>query len=280
MCSRRFFDVFAYLFTTWNLCIGLVCSAPLTDPKKDRPIWEEDFNQKDISTFAQGLFKDSHVTLAKNCGPDGTDAIRVAYVPCGRGSERVVARCPLPSAVDEASLAFDVCFDRDFIWAKGGKLHGLGPQSPITGGAEREPDGWSARVMFKEDGHCATYLYDQNKTKTYGIGSLSDKRVFQAGQWHHVVLHVRLNQPGKEDGSAQIFVDGRQVVKTDGVIFRTDFGKKTLIQNFLFSTFHGGSTGDWSPRNARGEPITVYALFDNFQISEGQPVFKIFGEEK
>jgi len=270
---RRSLSIFSKLSIIWSLYAGLVCAAPTEVLKEDKAIWEENFDQNDKSTFCQKLLKDSHVSLVKNAGPDGSDAIRVAYVPCNRGSERVVARCPLPSAMDEATLSFDVCFDREFVWAKGGKLHGLGPKFPITGGAEREPEGWSARVMFKEAGHCATYLYDQNKTKTYGIGNLSDKCVFQPGQWHRVVLHVRLNRPGKEDGSSQIFVDGHEVVKTDGVMFRADGGKDTMIHNFLFSTFHGGSTEDWSPRNPRGEPITVFALFDNFKVSDGQPVF-------
>jgi hypothetical protein len=39
-------------------------------------------------------------------------------------------------------------FDQDWQWVLGGKLHGLGPEQPITGGNERLPTGWSARVTF------------------------------------------------------------------------------------------------------------------------------------
>lgn len=43
---------------------------------------------------------------------------------------------PLPLATREtaATLVFDVRFDHDFQWMLEGKLHGLGPAKPVTGG--------------------------------------------------------------------------------------------------------------------------------------------------
>lgn len=89
---------------------------------------------RDMGTeLVKQLLSHRHISLAKGGGPDGTDAIRVAYVGSEQGSERVIVRVPLGFATEVATLSFDVRFDRDFQWVKGGKLHGLGPKRPVTG---------------------------------------------------------------------------------------------------------------------------------------------------
>lgn len=228
-----------------------------------------DFDRGIETELEKQLLSHRHISPAKGAGPDGSNAIRVAYVGYELGSERVVVRIPLGFATKAATLSFDVRFDTDFQWVKGGKLHGLGPRRPITGGRKRQPDGWSARVTFKKDGYCATYLYDQEKTKKYGISKKSEQPVFGTNQWHHVVLEVRLNTPGKPDGSARVLVDNKEVIYTRDVVFREDGGPNTMIQQFLFSTFHGGHSLTWAPVDDSGKPTTVYAYFDNFLITEG-----------
>ena len=44
-----------------------------------------------------------------------------------------------------------------------------------------------------------TYLYDQDQMKKYGTGHTSNAPVFTAGKWHHVVLQVTLNDPGRSN---------------------------------------------------------------------------------
>jgi hypothetical protein len=178
-------------------------------------------------------------------------------------------RYPIGSKVNKATLSFDVCFDKEFQWTHGGKLHGLGPKKPITGGKQRKPDGWSARITFKEGGRCATYLYDQDKKKKYGTGHTSSTPVFAAGKWHHVVLQVTLNDPDQSNGCARILIDNREALRSERIEFRGKGGDDTLIQQFLFSTFHGGSSSKWTPVDKKGQPTTVYAYFDNFVVMEG-----------
>ena len=249
------------------LCGGSILFG--ADSEKSKILLHEDFNKDNDKGFAARILRDSHVTLAKGAGPDGSDAIRVAYVGSKRGSERVVERHPLASKVDQATLSFDVRFDRDFQWTRGGKLHGLAPKTPITGGKKRRPDGWSARIMFKKDGKCATYLYDQSKKRKYGRGSTSAGPAFKAGRWHHVVLEVKLNDPGKDNGFARIRIDNKPVVSSEKMVFRGSGGGETLIQTFLFNTFHGGSSPKWAPVDKEGKPTTVHAWFDNFRVTEG-----------
>lgn len=235
--------------------------------RDERILLSEDFNNGANTGLAKVLLSNSRITLAEGAGADGSDAIRVAYIGYQRGSKRVLARYPLATKADQATLSFDVRFDKDFQWKLGGKLHGLGPQRMVSGGNQRRPDGWSARIMFRKGGRCSTYLYDQTNEKKYGIGQTTDNPVFVAGQWHHVVLQVGLNEPASANGFARILIDDREVLNTTNVTFRGEGGSNTRIQKFLFSTFHGGSTPKWAPIDSQGHPTTVYAWFDNFMVT-------------
>jgi hypothetical protein len=42
-----------------------------------------------------------------------------------------------------------------------------------------------------------------------------------------------------------------------------------LNYQFIFETFHGGSSERWAPTNPDGSFATVHALFDNFEVYEG-----------
>lgn len=252
-------------------CVSLTIAAfsalwPPAAYAKDT-LLEEDFDQP--GRFGKQLLSNSHVQLLRKGGPDGSNAIRVSYVGSKDGSERIVARYPLRKAVMEASLSFDVRFGEDFQWVKGGKLHGLGPENAITGGNARQPDGWSARLMFADKGRSHSYLYEQSPDKKYGIGGISPAPVFNKGVWQKVVIRVALNKPGEADGRFSISVDGKEVNKQSGVKFRAEDGKNTLISQMLFSTFHGGNTPDHAPKDEKGNFTTVHADFDNFLVTEG-----------
>lgn len=239
----------------------------ITPALADRPLLEENFDR--LGAFGRLLLSDNHVKLLRKGGPDGSDAIRVAYVGSDEGSERIVASYPLRKAVMEATLTFDVRFDKDFQWVKGGKLHGLGPENPVTGGNERKPDRWSARLMFAEDGRSHSYLYEQSPDKKFGVGDKSKAPVFKKDVWHKVRIQVKVNTAGKADGEFAVHVDNKQVNKQTGVEFRADDGKNTLISKMLFSTFHGGNTAANAPKDDKGKFTTVYADFDNFLVMEG-----------
>lgn len=124
-----------------------------------------DFDRDTQQGPAERLLRHPAIHLEPGVGPDGSDAIRVDYVGYEKGSQRVSVYLPLSQSVSRATLSFDVRFDQDFKWAIGGKLHGLGPQKPVTGGRSKQPDGWSARMMWKTDGKVMTYLYDQSPEK-------------------------------------------------------------------------------------------------------------------
>ncbi len=228
-----------------------------------------DFDDDNSSEAVRLLLDNEYIEFAPGGGQGGSDAIRVKYVGFEQGSHHVVERLPLSRAVEVATLSFDVFFEDGFQWTLGGKLHGLGPEKWVTGGNERLPDGWSARMMFKSAGHVSTYLYDQNREEKYGVGKESEKSVFSVGRWHRVDIEVSLNTPGLFDGFARVIVDGQEATRSMEIRYRDVGGGETLIQKFLFSTFHGGNALEWMPVDEAGNSKTVYARFDNFLVTEG-----------
>ena len=230
-------------------------------------IVEETFDGDTSSGLAAALLGNSAISLAPGQGRDGTDGIRCTYTPSSQGSERVIVEYTFPNGLQLASatLSFDVRFDADFEFVLGGKMHGLAPKDKITGGAPRVADGWSARIMWRPEGRAQTYLYGQDESETFGGGNTTTEPVFQKGVWHRVELQVRLNDAGQANGWSRILLDGIPVVDTRDYEFRGVDTPDSLIQKFLFSTFHGGSNSSWSPSQI------VHANFDNFRIVEGFP---------
>lgn len=237
------------------------------DQAEAKILFSETF--EDGSDFMTTLLENPHVSLQKGCEGNDTNVIKVAYEGFEKGSRRVVHNNLLKTPTDSATLSFDVFFDQDFQWTRGGKLHGLGPINPITGGSERKPMGWSSRTMFKEDGKIASYLYEQDVNNKWGVGKKSEAPVFHAGKWHHVTLQTQLNDAGKANGYARVLVDGEAILLSENIEFRGSDDEETLIQRFLFSTFHGGNNSAWTPLDQEGNPTTVYAYFDNFLVVEG-----------
>ena len=182
-------------------------------------------------------------------------------------------RYRLPERVQEATLCYDVRFDEDFQFVRGGKLNGLGPDRPISGGNEMTLEGWSARVNFSRNESLSTYLYIQNKDGIYGASRGNNTFTFERGRYYAVSLHMKLNSDNDStDGFAKIYIDGELLVDHTDVQFRESVVPESEISNFLFSSFHGGSSPEWAPMDADGNYTTVHALFDNFAVYEGQSI--------
>lgn len=214
-------------------------------------------------------------------GPYGRESrgVRVDYVGYEQGSGRIVFRCPLPSKGLEYTLSYDVRFDKDFQFVRGGKLHGLGPEHVMSGGGGTAPDGWSARVVFHKNGGVGTYVYNQAQSGKYGLADWADGFRFEPGRFHRVTLYVRINSAADaSDGIVRLYVDGQKLIDRVGIRYRGVSGDQALITSMLFSTFHGGGDPTWAPKDKDGRFVTVSADFDNFEAFAGPPAFDATGD--
>lgn len=251
------------LFAT--VCCGFL--APLASATEAS---FEDFDGP-LGALGQQVVRHPLVELAGGEGVGGTTGIKVDYQGFAQGSRRVLARLSLAKPAVEYALEFAVRFCPGFDFAKGGKLHGLGPQAPVTGGRVLTPAGWSARLMFRANGGLMTYVYHQDQPRRFGAVKVAKDFRFEPGVYHRVRMHVRVNEPpSASNGFVWVSVDGRKLIEHKGLRFRGVAGEDGLIQTFLFSTFHGGSSPEWAPRTAVGAYKVDCAYFDDIEIERLQ----------
>jgi hypothetical protein len=88
-----------------------------------------------------------------------------------------------------------------------------------------------------------------------------------------VSLHVRVNDPPEaSNGFSRLYVDGRLIEQHENLRLRGAGGDATLVNKFMFSSFHGGHRPENAPRDADGNYTTVYATFDNISVYEGEHI--------
>lgn len=230
-------------------------------------VWKEGFDGT-LTLIGNSIIHNRHVKLAPGEGIGGSEGIEVFYQGNSEGSERVIYTAPLAEPSLDYTLSFAVKFCADFDFGKGGKLHGLGPLRPITGGHKATPEGWSARLMFMRDGGLMTYVYNQDMRGKYGDKKIAKKFRFISGQYYKIKMRVMLNNPATErNGKIEVDVDGVRVIEHGNLRFRSLDGRDGMIQTFLFNTFHGGNSADWAPRTFDGIYKRDCAYFDDFVIS-------------
>lgn len=239
----------------------------ITPSDNDATVLQETFDTATASSFGQKIIENQHTKLVEGKGVDGSVAVKVFYVGDERGSKRVLASAPI-AAAEKATLSFSVNFCSDFDFARGGKLHGLGPIKPVSGGNAVSADRWSARLMWSRNGILKTYVYHQDMKGKFGDGRFAKDFAFHPGQYYKIDMTVTLNtKPELADGYVDVLVDGEPVIHHDGLRFRSTSSADGLISKILFSTFHGGSSPEWAPRNADGSFKTDCAYFDNFTVT-------------
>jgi len=254
-------------------------SCSLISMNADRAPLVETFDDGGNS-FSAKLLRHQAISIAEASGVSGSNAIRVIYQGSPQGSERVIVGHSLPKGLLEATLTYDVKFCDAFQFVKTGKLHGLGPENLAAGGLPFDDARWSARVAFLSNGRIGTYLYHQDLPGQYGEITTAAGFRFEPNRYYRVALYVRLNDPPEaENGRAELFVNGTQVVSRENLRFRAVSGERTLIQKLLFNTFHGGHTPDFAPRNSDGSFSRECAYFDNIAVYPGFTVKKMPGDQ-
>lgn len=130
---------------------------------------------------------------------------------------------------------------------KGGKLPGLYGGAGNTG--TKHPngrDGFTTRCMWREQGRGIEYPFLPTSPGGTTIG-LGDPLFAADGQWHSMTQEVRLNDPGKQNGSIVFGYDDK-CVRAPNLEFRTV--ASLGIDGVLFQTFFGGGEPDWATKVA------------------------------
>lgn len=183
----------------------------------------------------------------------GEPGLRVHY-PAGssspgedpRGGAGFYSDPPSLRDAEQACLSYMVRFPSDFDFVLGGKLPGLyGGEAPSGGEEVDGKSGFSMRLMWREEGEGELYPY------VVGFEGTSIGRGFwrfPRGRWMTIEQEVVLNDPGQENGIVRLWVDSRPVLEHQDVVFRTT--PAVTIDGLMFSTFFGGSGGEWrTPRD-------------------------------
>ena len=73
---------------------------------------------------------------------------------------------------------------------------------------------------------------------------------------------MQVNTPGKADGRIRVWLNEKLALDRKGLRLRGKVEPEVaLVDQFMFSTFHGGSTRKWAPVR------DCHARFDDFLIS-------------
>ncbi|PRY65764.1 hypothetical protein B0H98_102294 [Vreelandella songnenensis] len=147
---------------------------------------------------------------------------------------------------ERACLSYKVRFPSDFDFVKGGKLPGLyGGEAPSGGESVDGENGFSMRLMWREDGEGELYPYVVDfEGESVGRGFWR----YPAGSWITIEQEILLNDPHQENGVARVWIDGQPVLEQSNIVFRTT--SDITIEGLMFSTFFGGTGEGWrTPRD-------------------------------
>ena len=153
---------------------------------------------------------------------DGKNNVLGILYPAGEyGSRGSGAQWQRDFAPVEAAYArYAIRFADDFDFVLGGKLPGLaGGEANAGGNAPTGVDGWSARMMWREEGCIVFYVYHVDQPGEFGQ-DVGWGTAFERGQWHVVELLGVMNEPGKNDGVLMGWLDGRLVADRRDLRFR------------------------------------------------------------
>lgn len=223
---------------------------------------ENDFGA--APTWNNGLNEGRAVITAE----DGNQFLRVTYPggQFGPAQGGVQFKVALGGSYDELYFSYRVRFAAGFDFVKGGKLPGLvGGTSPT--GCSPDPDGFSARNMWRTGGAAVQYVYYPTQPNNCGddlaYESGGAPKLFTPGAWQTVEHRIVMNTPGQSDGILQAWVDGELVFSDTARLWR-NAGAAFGIDTLYFSTFFGGGDDSWAPESAQ------IIDFDDLIVADGR----------
>lgn len=207
-------------------------------------------------------------SLDRQVAHTGSQSLRITFPGGSVGpSEGGHQAALLLEPATQYYLSYWLMFSANFSWGgteHGGKLPGLAQGKLCSGGDVCDgTNGFTARYMWREDGAAVLYLYHMDKPHQWGedfplVPAGQAPFVFKPGEWVNLVQRVRVNTGENANGEVQVWINGVEALKLDGLRFVTGNRK---IDTFYVSTFHGGNTPGWGPLS------DSYIWLDDIRIS-------------
>lgn len=216
---------------------------------------------------------DNNSAVDDTYAASGTKSLKVTYPegkfgPSESGGQAKLMLKPQP----EYYASYKLRFSENFSWGgthEGGKLPGLAGGENCSGGQSCDgTNGFSARFMWREGGKAVLYLYHMDKPDKWGedhplLHKDGTEVVFPKGAWVNLVERVQVNTvrngEANPDGEVQVWYNGEEVLHLTGLRFVRNSDQ---VNNFYFSTFHGGGSQDWAPTQ------TCWIWYDDLVVSD------------
>lgn len=155
-------------------------------------------------------------------------------------------------------LEYKIRFDGAFDWSLGGKIPGLAGGDAPSGCISTTGLGFSARMMWRQNGKLIGYVYDNDQSNPCGTAIDASNYSFTANKWFAVKERVKLNTGTANNGTMQVWIDGAQVINRSNFAFMNE-GADRRIDQVMFQAFYGGSTSNWAP--SRNTTISFADVF-------------------
>jgi hypothetical protein len=227
----------------------------------------------------QWITKQSRTNITQDEQRQG-QMLRVEYPKGGLGPQETGVQFPIVfrnmkncdnGLYREAYFRYYVKFEKGFDFNRGGKLPGLmgGGRSWVRSGGN-QPDGtngWTLRFMWRKNGELVIYAYVPKSnngkwgSQTWGQ-DISTAVNARPGRWYCIEQYVNVGTPEKDNGILKVWINGKEKISIDDMLFWNTANNAGKIGGIYFSTFHGGNTRDWAPQN------DSYARFDGLVVAK------------
>lgn len=162
---------------------------------------------------------------------------------------------------ETAFFQYQLMFEENFDWSKGGKLPGLTtyPDTPTGCIDNSDFDGNSVRYMWRENGQLFLYLYYPEKKERCGdYYTMSPPFYFAPGTWYTLTQEVYLNNIGLSDGYIKVWIDGVLSLSLSNLVLRRS--GDLYEDDIKMDCFRGGSDSSWASLK------DSYVYFDEFKL--------------